>query len=84
MTTGYLWSILREFKELEEFWFEFNADDGELGRRREIQGGLKCGRLRRLGIQRVLIEEEDVERLGEICPCLGEMEIDGETRFYTI
>ena len=87
MSTSYIWSILREFPELEEFWFEFTADGGgmEGRRKRGLPGGLgRCERLRKVGIMGARIEEEDVVRLGEICPCLEEMEINGEVRFYTI
>jgi hypothetical protein len=87
MTTAYIWSILKEFTQLEEFWFEFTADGGgmEGRRKRGLPGGLgRCERLRKVGIMGARIEEEDVVRLGEICPCLEEMEINGEVRFYTI
>ena len=75
MTTGFLWSILREFKELEEFWFWFGADDDVFGRRRAIPSSLKCDRLRRLGIWGVIIEAGDIERLKEISPSLTELEL---------
>jgi len=86
VTGGYIWSILREFGQLEELWFEFCAEDIALGRCRELNLGKegRCERLRRVGIGGVEVAEGDVERLQEGCPCLEVMEINGETRFFTI
>lgn len=85
MRMGYIWSILREFPLLEEFWFEFRGDDG--GRRetvREIPKKLCLSSMRRLGISGTVFHDEAVEVLCCICPNLEELEIEGENKFCII
>lgn len=84
MSTGYIWSILREFPRLEEFWFEFVGDDGKCKTIRKIPMDLICLSMRKLGISGALLDDETVERLTLICPLLDELEIDGQNRFCTI
>jgi hypothetical protein len=83
VTTGFLWSILREFKDLEEFWFWFEGDDDGFGRRREIPRSLRCDKLRRLGIRGAVIEDRDIERLKEISPSIKELDINEHIRDCT-
>jgi hypothetical protein len=84
MSPGYIWSILREFQELEEFWFEFVGNDGVCETRREIPRDLRCLRMRKLGVSGASMDDEIVERLILICPVLEELEIDGQNRYFTI
>ena len=83
MSTSYLWSILLEFPQLEEFWFEFRGCDSlkKENSATKIPKGLQCPQLRRIGISGVVIPDESVEILCCICPNLEEMEIDGVNRF---
>ena len=85
MSATYIWSILREFPELEEFWFEFNSVDGDNGNEgTEIPLDLYLPKMRKLGISGARINDDKVEKLCCICPKLEEMEIDGENRFCTL
>jgi len=82
MDTQYIWSILKEFQELEEFFFEFNPSDGrKMGPTRTIPSRLKCPRLKRLAISGVPIDEWSIEKLSCICGSLEVLEIDGNRRY---
>jgi hypothetical protein len=86
MSSAYLWSILREFRELEDFWFVFHGEDGvkQGDALRRVPQGLKVAMLRRLTIRGAGVDDVSVERLCCICPALEEMDIDGENRFCII
>jgi len=85
MSTSYIWSILREFPELEEFWFEFRCLDGvKAETKRRIPKELCLPNMRRLGISGAMISDESVEALCCMCPNLEIMEIDDENRFLVI
>lgn len=84
MSTGFIWSIFREFPQLEEFWFELVGDDGKCQTVRKIPMDLRCLSMRKLGISGAFVDEEAVERLALICPLLEELEIDGQNRFCTM
>jgi hypothetical protein len=85
MSTSYIWSILREFPQLEEFWFEYHGDDGEKRETvREMPKGLYLPKMKKLGISGAVICDDGVEVLCCICPNLEELEIDGENRFCII
>jgi hypothetical protein len=86
MSTGYIWSILLEFPDLEEFWFEFHGDDGIKQETiiRAIPENLRVPKMRKLAIRGAVIDDIAVERLCYICTELEEMEIDGVNRFCTI
>ena len=85
MSTSYIWSIFREFPQLEEFWFEYHGDDGDNTETvREIPKGLYLPKMKRLGISGAVIRDDGVEILCCICPNIEELEIDGENRFCTI
>jgi len=85
MSTSYIWSILREFHELEEFWFEFRALDGiKAETERRIPKDLCLPNMRRLGISGAVISDESVEALSCMCPKMEIMEIDNENRFLVI
>jgi len=85
MSTSYIWSILREFPQLEEFWFEYYGDDGDKKETaRDIPKGLYLPKMKRLGIHGAVILDDGVEALCCICPNLEKLEIDGENRFCVI
>ena len=85
MSTSYIWSILREFPRLEEFWFEFQAvDDVKTETERPIPKGLCLPNMRQLGIFGAVMSDESVEALCCVCPNLEIMEINGENRFLVI
>ena len=85
MSTLYIWSILREFPELEEFWFEFYGTDGpKTSAINMIPRGLFLPKMKRLGISGAALEDDFVEGLCCICPNLEEMEVDGKNRFCVI
>jgi len=85
MSTAYIWSILREFPKLEEFWFEFRALNGcKTETERRIPKELCLPNMKRLGISGAVISDESVEELCVKCPNLEMMEIDHENRFLLI
>jgi hypothetical protein len=85
MSTGYIWSILHEFLDLEEFWFEFHGDDGiKRETIRAIPENLRAPNMKKLAIRGAVLDDIAVERLCCICTGLEEMEIDGVNRFCTI
>ena len=82
MSTSFIWSILREFPQLEKFWFRFQGDDGEKQETvREIPKGLYLPKMKKLSISGAVIRDDGVETLCCICPNLEELEINGENRF---
>jgi hypothetical protein len=85
MSTSYIWSIFKEFHELEEFWFEFRSlDEIKPNTERSIPNGLFLPNVRRVGMSGVMISDESVETLCFICPKLEEMEIEGQNRYLVI
>jgi len=85
MSTSYIWSILREFPKLQEFWFEFKAlDAAKVETERRIPKALYLPKMRRLGISGAIISDESVEALCCMCPNLEILEIDDENRFLVV
>jgi hypothetical protein len=84
MSTAYIWSILREFPELEEFWFEFHGDGVKCENARELPRRLMLPSMRKLGIVGAVVDDDTVEELCCISPKLEELEIDRENRFCII
>ena len=85
MSTSYIWSILREFPKLEEFWFEFLALDGvKTETERGIPNELCLPNMKQLGIAGAVISDESVEVLCAKCSNLEMMEINYKNRFMVI
>jgi len=85
MSTSFVWSILREFPYLEEFWFNFQGLDGiKSETQRELPYRLKLPNIRKLGISGAVIDDDIVEWLSCISPKLEELEIDRENKFCVI
>jgi hypothetical protein len=85
MSTTYIWSILREFPELEEFRFEFRSDEGvKRVSVSHMPKALNLHSMKKLEITGVVIHDDIVESLCCACPNLEELEIDGENRFCII
>ena len=76
MSTSYLWSILLEFPELEEFWFEFHSMDGiKTEPKRRPPQQLRLPNMRRLRISGAVVSDESLEVLRSMCPNLEILEI---------
>lgn len=85
MSTSYVWSILKAFLDLEEFYFEFAGTDGVKEETiRTLPTRLHLSKMKRLSIDGVVLDDNAVEELCYRCPNLEEMDINGENRFCII